>query len=266
MTVNRTGVVAAIVAGAGASLLLLAAGGCDDNGPVRPIVGHRPEACFEFSIHEQSGDCRMYQPEVDPVCTTDEESARRNMTIRWDFDGDGRWETGWVPLTPRGEFDHPPLSTGVWRIRCEVRDEDGNVSAAERRIDMREHFPTPPDIIAGDLRVRLDADPPWSDVDTVEAGQPFGLWPAETDWLDTDGWLFLRTEFRLNHEFWFDQRRRGPPLLNWNGCPSLGFNPPAIETPGIYRIEVILDAGNAVNEFNERNNRAIKSLVVVPPR
>jgi len=58
---------------------------------------------------------------------SDREDPRTNLRVRWDFDGDWRWDTNWsTDLTVSHRFASP----GVYTVRMIVRDSGGLLATA----------------------------------------------------------------------------------------------------------------------------------------
>lgn len=89
--------------------------------PVATLIAFPPIGdsltLFEFSAGE-SVDDRNYQ---------------KGLMCRWDFNGDGQWDTGYDPgKTAARQFIHP----GIYPIAVEVRDLDGLTSVARDTIEV----------------------------------------------------------------------------------------------------------------------------------
>jgi hypothetical protein len=120
---------------------------------------------------------------------------------------------------------------------------------------MHGRIPEPPDIIARSLVVRAGC----VEIDTVTAGERFSVSVWKTCWLARSD-TRLKTEFFLNEALWLESDGVCDPPL-W--CTGHGRDGLVLNEPGEYRITVVLDAENVIEEVNESNNSANKILTVV---
>ncbi|MGE3175337.1 MAG: hypothetical protein AB7O97_22120 [Planctomycetota bacterium] len=68
--------------------------------------------------------------QFDPSASRDLDEANATLQSRFDFDGDGAFDTGWGPVQPT---DGIPRSPGVWKGTMQVRDSQGHVATTRRR-------------------------------------------------------------------------------------------------------------------------------------
>jgi len=80
------------------------------------------------SFHVEARDADVYTPIVfNASGSSDREDPANVLQIRWDFDGDGRWDTNW---TSNKVVTHQFPDTEPHSVRVEVRDSDGLLSIA----------------------------------------------------------------------------------------------------------------------------------------
>ncbi len=90
-----------------------------------PSTNVPPEARFEVRNAAAVGETL----EVDARASRDVESEA--LDLRWDWDGDGTWDTAW---SEERVARHVIARPGSYPVRLEVRDEAGATSVAERAI------------------------------------------------------------------------------------------------------------------------------------
>lgn len=66
----------------------------------------------------------------DPTGTVDSGQAANSLQVRFDFDGDRLFDTGWVGNATVANLARHP---GAWQATMQVRDVDGHVSTTRRR-------------------------------------------------------------------------------------------------------------------------------------
>jgi hypothetical protein len=238
------------------ALSLLPLAGCGDTKPSVP--GDRaPTACFTIQVEPPERYCpQLIILALDPSCSSDDRTPTESLQVRWDFEGDGVWDTPYFPnlraITRRLPLFGPVLLT----VRCEVRDKTGQLA----RVAVSKHLgerPQGPELIVNG--VWFTTDDIDTDVDTVLVGQEFCLSAGLLRCGDTgDPSITIRYErdgvtIDIQHEM-FD----GPyECEGWWQCHK------TFDVPGRYAVTVILDADNTVAETNERNNAATAVLQVM---
>jgi hypothetical protein len=156
----------------------------------------------------------------------------------------------------------------VWRARCEVRDEAGNVSADRDSVSLPAGWFTAPDLVA--RRAVVDTiQGEYATTDTVRAGQTCWIFHSNLRWLDEPvPDAEFEVEIFIDGELATTRMLPVAPNLYWgyrcfdNG-PYYG-EPFSFDTPGTHTITVIVDPGNVVAETDETNNAFTRELVVVP--
>jgi len=88
-------------------------------------VNMRPSS--EFSVSSSEGDPGM-SFEFDATRTCDWEDNASDVRIRWDWGGDGEWDTDW---SENRVLTHEFESTGRHYVRLEVMDSDGATNSSE---------------------------------------------------------------------------------------------------------------------------------------
>lgn len=244
-----------LAAGAPALLMLLGAD-CGET-PVPPPLGPDrtpPVACLNLYVLKRTSSCPdQIRLAADPRCSTDDRSGPDALTVRWDYDDDGTWDTGFLPLVLNSDYI-PLRVSDLWTARCEVRDEAGNTAEAVAALDVEATGLVPgyPDIAAGVLELP----------DTVEVGEPFDVLLWENCWVDRPGPNY-KTEILLDGSLWVEQWGScGPAIAYCSGHGRIGLS---ISSRGTHEITVILEAEDILAETDETNNTATGTVVVVAP-
>jgi formylglycine-generating enzyme required for sulfatase activity len=125
----------------------------------------------------------------------DAESPLEELSVRWDWEGDGRWDT---PFQTAKTADHIYGTPGIYRIRLEVRDPEGLVGSTGRVIMIAREGQSP-------------AGPPMDEV-------RFGSFVMGSD--ETVGELDEHPKTLVDHDaFWIDRFEVTNELfadyLNW---------------------------------------------------
>lgn len=225
-----------------------------------------PDACLVMAVSQDVD--HPWPLEVSFVlsaaCSNDDVTVRDSLQARWDIDGSGDWDTEFAPELI---IDDPPyyLPAGTWSARCEVRDQAGNTDVASQTITLPDWLPDPPDIVAGDIEIRSSLSS--VAVDTVAVGEQFSVMLRQRGWMD-GAMPSVRVDIFIDGEL--SGSNEGRPAAPFVGVfPLFGSGGLTIATPGVHEIACVTDAGDAVAETNEDNNRTVRSLVVVespPPR
>ena len=233
-------------------------GACSEDAPVTPKASP-PEVCFRMSIDTViNSRCRYeYTFQLNPLCTTDAETAVDDLELRWDFDNDGEWDTDFGPIAPTFQASPDP-SLDAWEVRAEVRDGDGETTIAIESFPLIS-FPKGPDMIAGDICIRSNPS-----IDqcrsTVTSGEEFEIWAFSTCFGD-----FSETEQRF--VVWLDGRIIGQATGSCSGdlygCNGIRLGLGRLWTPGEYQLVLDVDYDDAIEEFNEVNNTSLMTLTVV---
>lgn len=72
----------------------------------------------------------------DAVASYDPMGNASGLRMRWDFNGDGRWDTGWAPLA---SFSHYYTAPGFYHAYLEIQDS-GGLLAITSRVVLVEYF------------------------------------------------------------------------------------------------------------------------------
>ena len=87
-----------------------------------------PDACF--AITPSSGDFHT-EFQVDASCTTDEDYPAEQLQVRWDWDGDGEYDTGFDTLKTAS---HQFPNAGSKYIKLQVKNPDGITRSKVKRV------------------------------------------------------------------------------------------------------------------------------------
>ena len=86
--------------------------GCGANQPPVPAFTFTPSGCITTSTVVN----------FDASTVSDPEDATASLQVRWDFDGDGTWDTQW---STQKTASHTYGSQGTFNVKMEVKDTDG---------------------------------------------------------------------------------------------------------------------------------------------
>lgn len=136
-----------------------------------------------------------YAVGVSAVRSFDMESPSEELSVRWDWEGDGLWDT---PFQTAKTADHIFSRPGIFRMRLEVRDPEGLIGSAARVIMIAREGTAP-------------AGPPMDEIRQ-------GFFVMGSD--ETEGELDERPEAVIASDpFWMDRfevtNRFFVDLLNW---------------------------------------------------
>ncbi len=84
-----------------------------------------------FSVEPEAGPFASTTFSVDAGPSTDPNHPTDALEVRWDWEADDVWDSGW---TVAKTASHRYAYNGIFRIRLEVRDPDGNVDRASREV------------------------------------------------------------------------------------------------------------------------------------
>ncbi len=141
---------------------------------------------------------------LDASATCDDEDSLNQLSFRWDFEGDGQWDTAFGDSLIRTRI-YP--ETGYYNPKVQVRDPSGLISSGDARIQvsltdtrLKVTFKYIPDSITNNTPVIMDAsecsDPDFPDKPLLYR------WDWNNDFVWDTGWLTdPRTEHVFQEEF-----------------------------------------------------------------
>ncbi len=246
-----------------AALALLACASCgDDPGPRPDTIG--PVIDVTLSVRRTGDWCpAMASFRLNPMGSSDDVTDRDDLQARWDVEGDGTWDSGFLPLAVLDGIAFSTLPSGAWNVRGEVRDLAGNVTVYEGALDLPDWVPRDPDIIAGAVWLRLPVGN-WAPIDTVESGRDFTISALRRDWVSTPDRPF-RTRFYVDDTL-VAEHGSVTSYPDPYGCPNpttVVFG--GIDAPGLHEIRIVYDADNEIAETDEGNNVAVRTVFVLAP-
>ncbi len=109
-----------ILAGMQFGDFLIVSGTSTNGGPLCPVSGNTPPNAT-FTVTPGSGTTSTNFA-FDASGVTDNENPTSVLEVRWDFDGDGVWDTPW---TTTKTANHQYGSTGTYAAKLQVRDTGG---------------------------------------------------------------------------------------------------------------------------------------------
>jgi uncharacterized protein (TIGR02145 family) len=128
---------------------------------------------------------------LDASATRDDEDSLNQLSFRWDFEGDGQWDTSFGDSV---EIFHVFKETGVYNPGLQVRDPAGLISKGSIQIKVTlqdprllPSFRCVPDSVTDNTEISMDAS---ASCDLDNPGQPlFYRWDWENDGKWDTGWL-----------------------------------------------------------------------------
>lgn len=75
----------------------------------------------------------------DATASTDPETPEENLVVRWDWEGDGTWDTDY---SNNKTADHQYTVAGSYNAKVEVKDESGSTATADKQITVEDACPT----------------------------------------------------------------------------------------------------------------------------
>ena len=106
---------------------------------MRPYGTANREPTALFTVSPLDGDVSTVFA-VDAAYSADDKDLAATLQVRWDWEGDGVWDTAWSSAKTA---EHRYASPGQYSIRLEVRDSDGRSSRTELQVSVRP-VPLPP--------------------------------------------------------------------------------------------------------------------------
>ena len=196
-----------------AGVVLLAAGcGGDDAGPSGPVDAP-PVACFIASPLQAPPGTEVG---FDASCTRDAEDPTDSLSVRWDWESDGIWDTEWNRSKQAVHRFDQAVSA---KVSLEARDLSGQTAVSSRIVSVTEDVPSVPlegfvMIPAGSFFMGRPAEESGRRTDEgrheVRLDRPFRLAEHEVtqeEWQEVMGWnpSFFRGDARpVETVTWFD--------------------------------------------------------------
>lgn len=162
------------------------------------IVNTPPTA--SFTVSPTSGTTQTTF-NFDASASFDNEDPTSQLQVRWDFDGDGSWDTGWdyIKVTNR-QYENQ----GIYYARVEVKDTEDLSDLFTQQIEVTSQVNTPPvavfsvDPTSGTTSTifEFDASASYDNEDPTSQLQVRWDWESDGNW-DT-GWNTDKSE---NHQY-----------------------------------------------------------------
>jgi formylglycine-generating enzyme required for sulfatase activity len=118
----------------GALIAILVTAGCNDDKPTSP-VNTAPMGCFSVTPASSTTETDF---QVDASCSTDQQDAVTALEVRWDWESDGTWDTG---FSATKTASHRYASAGPKTIKIEARDTGGLTVEGTRGVTVSEGPP-----------------------------------------------------------------------------------------------------------------------------
>jgi len=112
---------------------------CGKDNPESPNVG--PMA--SFTVNPATGTTvTVFQ--LDASGSSDDEDPISALQVRWDWENDGTWDTGWATTKTTS---HQYSATGTKTIKLEVKDAEGAADDTTRTVTVTDLPPTPGEMV-----------------------------------------------------------------------------------------------------------------------
>ncbi len=107
--------------------------GCSDDSSTSPEDTNKtPIASFTVSVDSGTVNTKF---EFDASASSDEEDEKDSLKVRWDFDGDNNFETGWTRVK---KITHKYNEAGIYVATLEVKDREGAVGVDTKTIIVKD--------------------------------------------------------------------------------------------------------------------------------
>jgi hypothetical protein len=196
-----------------------------------------------------------------PRGSSDNFSSYKELQVRWDFENDGEWDTEFQDLVSIADFVPKTLPSDTWVVKCEMKDMAGNVSTHTESYQLPGWVATPPDVIAGEIRL-LKRNSGSALGDTLNVGEDFYISLPRQDWLNED-------DVVVTQRYFVDNQLVGENFSEAVFPDPIGLRFPinleheGIHTTGVHEIRVELEMSGDQTESNVENNSASRIVYVV---
>lgn len=215
-----------------------------------------------LSVEDQGSCCPLPAIFVCRLSVADSGSSEallERFEARWDFDGDGNWDTGWVAATlPQWREVAYPLEQQLIVV-SEVRSR---ASRMRTKVTAVSEMPTiqHPDLIAMELWTYASDGAPYPGVTPIMPGAAITI----TIWYhcsERERTEYHDVEFYLNGVL--VGQRSGVCSPSWAG-PCVGVSHQAVAPlePGTHIASARIDPIDAISEVNESNNSVESGFLV----
>jgi len=196
-----------------------------------------------------------------PRGSSDNHSSFDDLQIRWDFENDGEWDTEFQDMVSISDFVPSVLPVTTWFVKCELKDLAGNSTVHTEPYLLPEWLPTPPDILAGEIRL-FNMNSRTTFGDTLQVGEEFYIALPRQDWLNEEG-LHVTLRYYIDDQF-LGENSTSTYYPNPNGgqLPP-GFAYEGFQTLGVHEIRVELELSGDPIESNVENNSASRVVFIV---
>ncbi|RMF93524.1 MAG: preprotein translocase subunit SecE [Candidatus Schekmanbacteria bacterium] len=109
---------------------------------VKKLLNESPVGVF--SVDPKTGDVGTSFT-FDASGSYDSEDGTRNLKVRWDFEGDGKWDYPSKGYTKNKIIVHKFDKPGLYTVRLQVMDSQGAVAVVKRNLNVTEKTSNVPD-------------------------------------------------------------------------------------------------------------------------
>ena len=178
-------------------------GGCDSMSFTIPVQQGQSPPKVELKIVPGTGHV-LTRFLLDASASRDDEDSLDQLNFRWDFEGDGLWNTDFGDSVT---IFHDYPETGIYTVRVQVRDPSGLIGTAvsELIVTLEDpgiiaNFNWMPDSITNDTPIIMDAS---LSIDPDSPDKPLQYrWDWNNDRVWDTGWLNSpQTEYIFKEEF-----------------------------------------------------------------
>jgi PKD repeat protein len=189
----------------------------------------------------------------DASLSYDNEDQSSSLEVRWDWNDDGTWDTGWSTTK---KMTHQYISSGIYTIRMEVRDTGGLMNQTTRTVTVVNNAPiaaftvnpTSGDantIYSFDASSSSDLEDPTSALEVRWDWENDAVW--DTSWSSTKS---ATHQYISSGTYTINMEVRDTEGLTDGTIRQVIVLPPSSNTPPIASFSVTPDLGNITQVFS----------------
>lgn len=198
---------------------------------------------------------------INPRASSDNISADDDLIVRWDYESDGIWDTGFQEVDSILDYLPHPIPAAAWVVTGELKDAAGNSTIETVTLQLPTWMPRAPDIVAGEVRVTTRENN-FTSVDTLQAGEEFTISLGRRDWVN-------EPQADVTQKYYIDgvfiTEGTGPTRYpSPNSCSFGGYRiSGGLQELGPHEIHIEAELNQGIIETNLNNNSATRTVFVV---
>jgi formylglycine-generating enzyme required for sulfatase activity len=114
---------------------------CGEDEKPTPPVNTAPTACFTVSPDSGAVDTLFH---FDASCSSEKKGPVSDLEVRWDWESDGEWDTGYSTTTTA---EHQYAAAGTKTVTLEVKDAGGLTDQTTREVQVTCEGPASPGMV-----------------------------------------------------------------------------------------------------------------------